>query len=107
MCLWLVVLRWFFRRLQPARDTRAAAFWLANGLAALAFAASHLGTAMVLFGAASPVELPAVLPLELVAINGILGLVAGVAFARDGLVAAAGIHFWADVVWHVLYGALG
>jgi hypothetical protein len=28
----------------------------------------------------------------------------GWAVVRDGLVAAIGIHFWADVVWHVLYG---
>ena len=43
---------------------------------------------------------------ELIVLNGILGLLAGESFARDGLVAAAGVHFWADVVWHVIFGAL-
>jgi hypothetical protein len=107
MCLWLAMLRWVFARLLPGRDTRPAAFWLANAVAALAFTFAHLGTAMAITGAAGPADLPPVLLVELVAINGSLGLVAGAAFARDGLVAAAGVHFWADVVWHVIFGALG
>ena len=50
--------------------------------------------------------LPAMMLAELIVLNGILGLLAGESFARDGLVAAAGVHFWADVVWHVIFGAL-
>jgi len=32
----------------------------------------------------------------------LLGVVAGERFMKDGLVAAIGVHFWADIVWHVL-----
>ncbi|NLE75792.1 MAG: CPBP family intramembrane metalloprotease [Chloroflexi bacterium] len=103
MSLWVSVLRW----LLAGRQTSPLVLWLANGLAALAFSAGHLGTAMVLSGAATPAQLPPVMLAEILVLNGGLGLVAGRAFARDGLVAAAGIHFWADVVWHVIYGLLG
>jgi len=26
---------------------------------------------------------------------------------KDGLVAASGVHFWTDMVWHVLWGLFG
>lgn len=33
----------------------------------------------------------------------VVGLVAGQRYIKDGLVAAVGVHFWADVVWHVVW----
>jgi hypothetical protein len=45
-----------------------------------------------------------VLLFEVFLLNGIVGLVAGERYMKDGLVAAAGVHFWADVVFHVLWG---
>jgi hypothetical protein len=106
MSLYAAALLWVFRRFGGGERSTSAALWIANGLAALAFAAGHLGTAMLLTGAGSPAELPPLLLAEMIALNGLLGLVAGRAFQREGLVAAVGIHFWADVVWHVLYGLL-
>ena len=44
---------------------------------------------------------------EVFLLNGLVGILAGRAAQRDGLVAASGIHFWADIVWHVIYGVLG
>jgi hypothetical protein len=44
---------------------------------------------------------------ELPSLNGLVGLVAGERYMRDGLVAAAGVHFWADVVWHVVWPLIG
>jgi len=85
---------------------RPAALWVANALAALAFAAGHLGSATALASAPSPAALPAAELAELVLLNGGLGLLAGRAFIRDGLPAAVGIHFWADIVWHVLFPLL-
>jgi hypothetical protein len=37
-------------------------------------------------------------------LNGVIGLIAGQRYIKDGLIAAAGVHFWSDVVFHVLYG---
>lgn len=106
MSLWTVILGWLLRRFSPMQHARTWSLWIANGFAALAFAASHLGTAMVITGASVPAELPPVLLIELFVLNGLVGILAGVAFARDGLIAAAGVHFWADMVWHVLYGVV-
>ena len=85
---------------------RSAALWTANIIAALAFGALHLPTAMLLLGATSPAGLPTATLAELFVLNGILGLVAGEQMMRDGLVAAMGLHFWADVVWHVAWPIL-
>lgn len=73
-------------------------------IAALGFAASHFGTVMVLAGANSINELSPVLMVEIFVQNGIVGLVAGQRYMKDGLVAAAGVHFWTDVVFHVIWG---
>jgi len=96
--LWAFLLNLILRRWKATR----AALWIANVIAALAFAASHTATALVLTGVTTPAELPAPLLLELFLLNGVLGLVAGERYFRDGLVAAIGVHFWTDIIWHVL-----
>ena len=62
--------------------------------------------ANVLTGATSLNELNPVLVLEIFLLNGIIGIVAGWRYMKDGLVAAAGVHFWTDVVFHVIWGAI-
>lgn len=101
--LWGLILNWLFKRF----NGRSAALWVANVIAALAFGAGHLGTVMVLTGAASPAELSPILLLEVFLMNGIIGVLAGWRYMKDGLVAAAGVHFWTDVVFHVVWGLLG
>lgn len=98
--LWGVILSWLFKRV----NGRTAALWTANVIAALLFGLSHFGTIMVLTGAKSLAELSPVLMVEVVVLNGIIGLIAGQRYMRDGLVAAMGVHFWADVVFHVIWG---
>jgi hypothetical protein len=98
--LWGFILNWLFKRF----NGRTAALWVANVIAALAFGASHLGTILVLTHAASPADLSPVLLLEIFLLNGVIGIVAGQRYMKDGLVAAAGVHFWTDIVFHVLWG---
>jgi len=98
--LWSLLLTWAFKRF----NGRTAALWIANVIAALAFGAGHLGTVMVLTGAASPAEINPILLIEVFLLNGAVGLVAGERYMKDGLVAAAGVHVWADIVWHVVWG---
>jgi membrane protease YdiL (CAAX protease family) len=86
---------------------RSAGLWIANIIAALAFGALHIPTAMLLLGAKSPADLPMGTLAELFVLNGILGLAAGERMMREGLVAAMGLHFWADVVWHVIWPMIG
>jgi membrane protease YdiL (CAAX protease family) len=101
--LWGLILNWIFKRFHG----RTAALWIANFLAALAFGGGHLGTALVLTGAASLAELNPVFLVEIFLLNGVIGLIAGERYMKDGLVAAAGVHFWADVVFHVSWGLAG
>jgi hypothetical protein len=75
-------------------------------MAALAFGAGHLATVMVLTGATSLAELSPVLLVEVFLLNGVIGLIAGERHMKDGLVAAAGVHFWTDVVFHVFWGLI-
>ena len=98
--LWGLLLNWLLKRFTG----RTTALWIANVIAALAFGAGHLGTVLVLTGASSPAELNPVLLGEVFLLNGLIGLIAGERYMKDGLVAAAGVHFWTDVVFHVLYG---
>jgi membrane protease YdiL (CAAX protease family) len=98
--LWGFILNWLLKRF----DKKNVALWIANVIAALAFGAGHLGTIFFLTGASSIAELNPVLLVEMFLLNGIIGLIAGQRYMKDGLVAAAGVHFWTDVVFHVLYG---
>ena len=100
--LWALILNWLLKRFHG----RTAALWIANFIAALAFGAGHMGTLMVLTGTSSPAELNPVLIGEILLLNGVMGLVAGWRYMKDGLVAAAGVHFWADIVFHVIWGLL-
>jgi membrane protease YdiL (CAAX protease family) len=101
--LWGLILNWLLKRF----NGRTAALWIANVIAALAFGASHFGTIFFLTGAKSLSELNPVLIVELFLMNGITGLIAGQRYMKDGLVAASGVHFWADMVWHVVWGLFG
>ncbi len=100
--LWGLFLSWLFKRF----NGRMVALWIANLLAAVAFAAGHLGTILVLTGTSSPTGLNQVLLVEVFLLNGIMGLIAGERYMKDGLVASIGVHFWTDIVFHVIWGAI-
>lgn len=98
--LWGFILNWLLKRF----NGRTLALWIANVIAALAFGAGHLGTIMFLTGAPSLAALDPVLLAEVFLLNGVVGLIAGERYIKEGLVAAAGVHFWTDVVFHVIWG---
>jgi membrane protease YdiL (CAAX protease family) len=98
LSLWAFLLNLILRRWKAT----GIALWIANIIAALAFAASHIPTAMILLGVTNPAQIPPVVLAELFLLNGIVGLVAGAFYMRYGMVAASGIHFWGDFMWHVL-----
>lgn len=97
--LWAFLANLFLHRWRATQ----AALWIGNVIAALAFGAGHLPAAMFLLGVTTPAAIPAPILLELIILNGMLGLVAGERYLRVGLVAAIGVHFWADIVWHVVW----
>lgn len=93
----MTFLAWLFFKVHPG----SSAMWLANVLAALAFAALHLplaGTLMPLTG---------LVLAWVLTVNGALGIGFGWLYWRRGLEAAVMAHFAADVVLHALAPALG
>jgi len=71
---------------------------------AFLFALAHLPSIIALYGLNTVSEIPAALILEIIILNGLLLVFAAYYFRKYGLLAAVGIHFWADIVWHVLWG---
>jgi hypothetical protein len=79
-------------------------YWVVAVFSAFAHGASHMPTAMILFGVNSPALLPPLLLAEIILMNGILSIFAAYYFKKFGLFAPIGIHFWADIVWHTIWG---
>jgi hypothetical protein len=82
-----------------------AVFWVVSVVSAIAFAAGHLPAITLLLGLQSPAQIPPVLLGEIIFLNGAVGLVAAYYFKKAGFLGAVGVHFWTDVVWHVIWGA--
>lgn len=101
--LWAFLLNLLLRRWQATK----VALWAANLIAALAFSAGHLPAVMLLLGLTSLSQIPALALVEIGLLNSLIALVAGERYLHEGLVAAIGIHFWADIVWHVIWPLLG
>jgi hypothetical protein len=81
-------------------------YWVVSVISAIAFAMSHVPTVMYLEGWKTMSQVPQLLMVELLLLNGIIGLAAAWAFKRYGFLAPVGVHLWTDVVWHVLWGLL-
>ena len=79
-------------------------FWIIAILSALAFAFGHIPAMMILFGFATADEIPPALMGEIILLNGVVSLFAAYYFRKFGFLAAVGIHFWTDVIWHVIWG---
>jgi len=74
-------------------------FWIVDIFSALAFTFGHVPTVILAFGINQINEIPPVLMLEIIFLNGVLSLFAAYYFRKYGFLAAVGIHFWVDVVW--------
>lgn len=100
--LWAFLLNLILKRWNKTR----LAFWIANVIAALAFSAGHLPAAMLLLNVPTPLDLPPFLIAELILLNSVVALAAGERYMKDGLIAAVGVHFWTDIIWHVIYALI-
>lgn len=79
-------------------------FWIFAVISAIVFAFAHIPSVLILFGMKSFSELPPAIWIEIFFLNGMISLVAAYQFKNYGFLAAVGIHFWTDVVWHVIWG---
>jgi hypothetical protein len=81
-------------------------FWVIAVISALLFALGHLPSVMIMFGLQGIGELPTSFLLEIILLNGVLSVFAAYYFRKYGFLAPVSVHFWADVVWHVIWGLL-
>ncbi|NLW45139.1 MAG: CPBP family intramembrane metalloprotease [Syntrophomonadaceae bacterium] len=79
-------------------------FWAVAVFSALAFAAGHIPSVMILSGLNMVNDMPFALLAEIFLLNGVLSLFAAYYFRKYGFLAAVGIHFWTNIIWHVVYG---
>lgn len=77
-------------------------FIIVSVFSAMVFSMAHLPAVMFLYGWMSFTELPGGLLLEIIVLNSILSFFAIYYFRKYGLLAAIGIHFWCDIVWHFI-----
>jgi hypothetical protein len=80
-------------------------FWIVTLFSALAFAMGHLPSLMYLYNLTSISQVPMTLIVEIILLNGVISFFAAYYFHKYGFLGAVGVHFWADVVWHVIFGA--
>ena len=97
---------WLFSYVLLRGRWQTGVFWLVAIWSALVFGLSHLPAIMVLLGIQEVTAIPPVLLGEILLLNGVVGLLAAYSLRKAGFLAAVGIHFWADVVWHVLWGII-
>ena len=81
-------------------------FWIITGLSAITFAIGHLPSVMLLFDIGSFSEIPLSLLTEVILLNGLLSFFAAYFLKKFGFIAAVGMHFWADILWHVVFGLM-
>jgi hypothetical protein len=98
--VWLISTVILKKRAEPV------VFWIVLVWSALAFAMGHLPSLMYLQGWTTIQQVPSVLMVEIIALNGIISLLAGWYLKKYGYLAAVGLHFWTDIVWHVVWGVL-
>jgi len=81
-------------------------FWVVTLFSALAFALGHFPSVMILFGLNTIQEIPFALISEIILLNGVISFFAAYYFRKYGFLAAVGIHFWTDIIWHVIWGII-
>jgi len=79
-------------------------FWLITFCSAILFASAHFPSIIALYGLNTISEIPFALIIELIILNGLLSIFTAYFFRKYGFLAAVGVHFWADIVWHVIWG---
>ena len=79
-------------------------FWVVSIASAFVFAAGHIPSVLILKGLTSPSQIPPLTLVEMFFLNSIVSLPAAYLFRKNGILAAMGVHFWTDTVWHVIYG---
>ena len=95
---------WFISRVILKNRFQNQIFWIVAILSAFVFASAHIPSVIMFFGLNSVNEIPFALMFEIFLLNGLLSIFSAYYFRKFGFLAAVGIHFWTDIVWHVIWG---
>lgn len=79
-------------------------FWIVAVWSAVAFSAGHLPSVIMMKDLVTPSQIPPLVLGEIFLLNSALSLLAAYFFKKNGILAAMGVHFWTDIVWHVVFG---
>jgi Type II CAAX prenyl endopeptidase Rce1-like len=101
ICFWT----WLVSRLLLRGRWQTPVYWVCSLVSGLVFALAHLPALMFLHGWTDFGQIPSMLLLEIVLLNGLLSILAAYAFKKYGFLAPIGVHMWTDIVWHVLWGS--
>jgi membrane protease YdiL (CAAX protease family) len=97
---------WLVSTVIPKKRWRNQVFWAVAIFSALAFAAGHIPAVLIFYGFETVAQIPPALMAEIFLLNAVISLFAAYYFRKFGFLAAVGIHFWADIIWHVIWGLL-
>jgi len=81
-------------------------YWVVSTASAIAFGAGHLPSLMIILGVNDPSQFSPVLLFQIFLLNGLISIVAAYYFKKYGFLAPVGVHFWTDIVWHMLWGLM-
>jgi len=95
---------WLISYILLRRKGLVPVYWVISTLSALVFSAGHFPSLMIMLGAKNLSQFSPALIVEVFLLNSVLSLVAAYHYKKSGYLAAASVHFWADVVWHVVWG---
>ncbi|MBD3270664.1 CPBP family intramembrane metalloprotease [Candidatus Peregrinibacteria bacterium] len=95
---------WLFSHIFFKKKYVKQTFWIVTIFSAILFTVMHIPSIFAVFNLESISDMPRILLIELFLLNGTLSIFAAYSFKKYGILTAIGIHFWADVVWHVIYG---
>lgn len=95
---------WLVSHVLLGKRWQGRVFWIVAVASALAFTAAHVPSLVFLLDLGHIGDVPIPLLAELLLLNGALSLFAADFLRKYGFLAPVGLHFWTDVVWHVLWG---
>jgi hypothetical protein len=95
---------WLISRVILKKRWKNQIFWIMAVLSTIAFVAGHIPSVMIILGLNTVSKIPFALMTEIIVLNGILSIFAAYYFRKFGFLAPVGIHFWTDVVWHIVWG---
>ncbi len=81
-------------------------FWIVAIFSAIIFALGHLPSVVMMYHLQSMSSIPIMLLFEIFLLNGVVSIAAAHYFQQVGFLGAVSVHFWCDIVWHVIWGVI-